>query len=357
MKVTLRQRKKDTNRISLYLEFYDKGTRKYEYLNMHLQEKPKTSLERQHNKEKLQIAEGIRSKRELDWLNGMQGFVNSEKRNLNFIEYFSRLVNGRLKTGINADTWKSAQKHLVEYTGGVLRFDELNDLWLENYKQYLISKVSQNTVHAYFNKVKAAIHDAHKNRVIIDNPAARVSTPKLLDTERVFLTEQEFKAIAQTECKYPVLKRAFLFSVLSGLRWSDIQKLTWKEVQDTNEGSRIQFTQAKTKGVEYLPITAQARQLLGSTGERDERVFVGLKYSSYTNVALKQWAVNAGIIKDITFHSARHTYATLLLTKGADIYTISKLLGHRELRTTQIYAHMIDKKKEEAIEKLPLIEI
>ena len=64
--------------------------------------------------------------------------------------------------------------------------------------------------------------------------------------------------------------------------------------------------------------------------------------------------LKAGITKNITFHCARHTYATLQLTLGTDIYTVSKLLGHKELRTTQIYAKVIDDKKKEAANKIKL---
>ena len=94
--------------------------------------------------------------------------------------------------------------------------------------------------------------------------------------------------------------------------------------------------------------------MLGEEQEQTERVFKGLKYSAWHNVKLAQWVLRAGITKNITFHCARHTYATLQLTMGTDIYTVSKLLGHRELKTTQIYAKVIDNKKKEAANKIQL---
>ena len=94
--------------------------------------------------------------------------------------------------------------------------------------------------------------------------------------------------------------------------------------------------------------------MLGEEKEKTERVFKGLKYSAWHNVKLAQWVLRAGITKNITFHCARHTYATLQLTMGTDIYTVSKLLGHRELKTTQIYAKVIDNKKKEAANKIQL---
>ena len=124
-----------------------------------------------------------------------------------------------------------------------------------------------------------------------------------------------------------------------------------------SEGSRIHYYQKKTENLEYLDINQQALSYLGEKGNDEERPFEGLKYSSYFNVALAQWMLRAGITKDITFHCARHTHATLLLNNGVDIYTVSKLLGHKEIKTTQVYARIIDKKKKEAVNKIPSIKI
>ena len=152
-----------------------------------------------------------------------------------------------------------------------------------------------------------------------------------------------------------ILKTAFLFSALTGLRWSDINKLLWSEVQQSKElGHYLRFTQKKTQGSETLPISQQASDLLGERGKPEERVFKTLKYSAWHNLKLQQWIMKAGITKTITFHCARHTYATLQLTLGTDIYTVSKLLGHKHLKTTQIYTKVIDEKKTEAASRIQL---
>jgi integrase len=174
---------------------------------------------------------------------------------------------------------------------------------------------------------------------------------------REYLTLDELKAVAKAECRYDVLKRAFLFSCLTGCRWSDVQKLEWSEVQKLNEGWRIVFHQKKTKGLQYLDISDQARELLGKMGSPDDRVFTGLTYSSYMNVELTRWMMKAGITKHITFHCGRHTFACIQLDLDTDIYTVSKLLGHKELKTTQIYAKIMDKKKIEAVNKIPSISL
>ena len=152
-----------------------------------------------------------------------------------------------------------------------------------------------------------------------------------------------------------MLKTACLFSALSGLRWSDIEKLTWSQVQsDPANGHYLRFRQKKTGGFETLPISDQAVMLLGTPGAPTDRVFDGLTYSDQNNLKLKEWILKAGITKKISFHNFRHTYATLLLNSGTDIYTVSKMLGHRNVSTTQIYAKVVDKRKQEAVGRIQI---
>lgn len=147
-----------------------------------------------------------------------------------------------------------------------------------------------------------------------------------------------------------------LLSCLTGLRKSDIQKLTWSEVQKFGEYTRIVFKQKKTGGQEYLDITPQAEKYLGERGNPDDFVFVGFTYGSWTSLELQRWSLTAGLKKNLTFHCGRHTFAVLMLDLGADIYTVSKLLGHKELATTQIYAKVLDKNKQNAVSLIPNIE-
>ena len=147
-----------------------------------------------------------------------------------------------------------------------------------------------------------------------------------------------------------ILKNAFLFSIYTGLRWSDINNLTWDQIKFTaNSGYSLHFNQQKTKGVEYLPIPNKALTFVGVLQNNSERVFKGLKYSAWHNLKIREWMMNAGITRKITFHSARHTYATLLLTKKIDIYVVSNMLGHKNIKTTQVYAKVVDQRKIEAI--------
>ncbi|MEF2792845.1 MAG: site-specific integrase, partial [Alistipes dispar] len=109
----------------------------------------------------------------------------------------------------------------------------------------------------------------------------------------------------------------------------------------------------KTSGQEYLDIPPQAAELMGERGKDAEHIFPDIHSPSCTNETIKRWVLRAGIHKDITFHCGRHTFAVMMLDLGTDIYTVSKLLGHRELSTTQIYAKVLDKNKQAAVAKIP----
>ena len=254
-------------------------------------------------------------------------------------------------------------KHLQSYIPMDITFAEVDRKFVQGFKEYLDKdaktksnqNLSQNSKYSYFNKLRAALKQAVKDGIIPTNPSEGVDAFKQGEPQREFLTLEELQAAVQAECEIPLMKTAFIFSCLTGLRWSDVNKLLWSEVQHSNEmGYYIRFRQKKTKGAETLPISEQAFGLLGERQDKDERVFKGLRYSAWHNLKLQQWMMRAGISKTITFHCARHTYATLQLSAGTDIYTVSKLLGHRELKTTQIYAKVIDQQKKEAANRIKL---
>lgn len=380
-KVSLRQKKISKGRKSLYLDFYPsiqhpetgKPTRR-EFLGLYIYEKPKTPIDKQHNTETLKIGESIRQKRE-NFLNKPEIYSQYEKEQLRlkelgeqcFIEYFTKLANKRKAS--NHDNWVSALNYLNTFTNGSLKFDDLNQKFLEDFKEYLLkaksnrsnkTTLSQNSAVSYFNKVKAALKQAYKDGILQNDLNAKVKPIKAVETRREYLTLDELNKLAKTDCNNPLLKRAALFSALTGLRFSDIQKMTWSELEYINgQGYFLNFNQKKTKGVEILPISEQAYSFTKGTENpkempQDKSVFEGLKYSAYQNKHLFQWIGAAGITKDITFHCFRHTFATLQLFNGTDIYTVSKMLGHKDLKTTQVYAKIVDEAKRTAANKIKL---
>lgn len=367
MNVKLRQRKKG-NKISLYLDFYNEGKREYEYLNLHLlsatEDAKLTKQEKDSNRKILEMAESIRAKRLLEIKNEEYGFRDTEKGKDSFLTYFKMLTTKRRDSIGNWGNWKSALNHLEKFAPKDVAMKDINKKWLEDFKDYLQHEakgpnkklLSQNSQCSYFSKVSAALKEAVKDEIIINNPVRQVSGIKHEDSNREFLTLEELQKAVEEECDLPVLKTAFIFSALTGLRWSDIVKLTWSEIQHSDtSGYYIRFRQKKTKVAETLPISVQAFQLLNERKKPSEKVFEGLKYSAWNNLKIREWIMKAGIIKHITFHCARHTYATLQLTLGTDIYTVSKLLGHKHLKTTEVYAKVIDHKKQDAANRIKLV--
>jgi integrase len=362
--VKVREKKLANGNKSLFLDITWDGKRTKEYLKLYIV-KPKTAIDRDNNKQTEAFAENIRAKRQTELQNNGWGFANEFKQDTNFIEYFKSLIEKRKESPGNWGNWDSTLKHLIKYCDVKTTFRDIDINFVEGFKDYLQHEaktksktlLSVNSQNSYFNKFRAALNQAFEERIIPDNPVKNVKAIKTDETHREYLTIDELRSLVKTDCKYPVMKNAFLFSCLTGLRWSDIQKLKWSEVQKQGDSYKINFRQQKTRGQEYLDISNQAREYLGEQGNPDESVFTGLKYSGWHNVWLQQWINKAGISKDITFHCGRHTFAVLQLEMNTDIYTVSKLLGHKELKTTQVYAKIMDEKKKEAMNKMPDINI
>lgn len=279
----------------------------------------------------------------------------------NFIDYFKELADK--KNIKERENWNVVYKNLKNYTNGMLQFQDLDETFCEEFKNYLLKLkaynneekiISQNSACTYFVKFKAGVKQAWKDKKIPTNVGANVSTIKLLESQRNFLTIDELNKLVKTDCYDPMLKKAFLFSALSGLRKGDILKLIWGELELIDNQHAIRFRQQKTKGIETVYITDQAFSLLGEPGKSEEKVFPGLKINSYYSRYLLLWIAQAGIKKKISFHCARHSLATNQLSTGASMATVSKMLGHKNIKTTQIYAKVIDKSILEAVARIKL---
>jgi len=369
VKVTLRKKPISKGRKSLYLDFYppiqidfDRTTRR-EFLGLYIANKPKDALEKQDNKQTLLLAEQIRQKRDNE-INKPEVYTQfeldqlerKEKANISFIEYYESLMNKR--TGKNYNVWFSAFYYLKDFTDNSLKFGDVDEKFCNDFRDYLLTAksrrstkktIKQNTAHSYFNKFKATLKQAFKDGIINYDLNSRIEAIKQVETKKVFLSLEELNRLVKAECPSELLKSASLFSALTGLRFSDIEKLKWSEIQFfAGKGYYIQFKQKKVQGEEFMPISEQAYNLLGEPTLTNERVFPDLNYSAHLNNQLIKWAMNANVSKPITFHSFRHTYAVLQLQNGTDIYTVSKMLGHRDLKTTQVYAHIVDETKRKA---------
>lgn len=371
MDVKLIKRRLKSGRISLVLEYYmgytinEKGgikpIRRFETLKYFLYANPTDKKEREHNRMNLEMAEQVKAKRLLESQNNSYGFSTKKNVCVNLVEYVEKLMDLRKESPGNWGNWKGMLKHLEKYAGRDTTFEMVDKSFVLGFKKYLVSlartksgqPLSSGSQNSYFLKFKTVLNKAVEDGILKVSPAVSVKSIYLEDVHREYLTFEELQQLVKTECRYAVLKNAFIFSCLTGMRWSDIYKLTWKEVQRYDGAVRVVFRQKKTRGFEYLYIADQALEYMGKRGKAEERVFPGLKYSVWYNLALGEWCRAAGITKHITFHCARHTFAVMQLTLGTEIYTVSKLLGHRELKTTQIYAQIVDEKKREAVNKIP----
>ena len=371
--IRLRQRRTPSGLISLYLDIYLSGRRSYEYLKMYLVPE-RTRADKDKNKQTLLLADAIRAKRVVELRNGQYGFQSQFPSNTRFFDYYRVMCEKRLGeySKGNWGNWHSCLYHLKKYEKREnITFADITPEWIQGFKDYLDNKavawehdhrnrikdrrLSNNSKFIYFNKLRACINQAYEERIIPVNPLVGIESFKTEEGTRMYLTIEEVQKLAQTPCDYPQIKAAFLFSCLTGLRRSDVLRLRWGDVYQQGEFTRIIFRQKKTDGQEYLDITAEAAELMGERGNPEEYVFTDIHSTSCTNNTIKIWVARAGIQKNITFHCARHTFATMMIDLGTDIYTVSKLLGHREISTTQIYAKILDKKKQAAVAAIPSI--
>ena len=317
-------------------------------------------------------ADGVRSLRQKEYDNAalysatdLQQAEQLERSKCNFIDYFDHVT--RTRHARSSDSiivnWDRVHELLKLFTKGEpLPFSEIDVKLIEAFRRFLITApqggnkkgiISQNTAATYFSIFKAALKQAFIDDYLTIDLAAKVKGIQEQESRRQYLTVEELNRLAQTPCD-ELLKRAALFSALTGIRHCDIQKLKWSEVENFNGNYRLNFTQQKTKGVEYMPISEQAYQLCGERQDDNLLVFAGLPDPAWISKPIKRWVEAAGIKKHITFHCFRHSYATLQLAGGTDIYTVSKMLGHTNVKTTQIYTKVIDAKKEEATKAITL---
>jgi len=345
MSVKLRKRMLPSGKVQLYLVTNTSGYRRYEALSMFL------TKDRSKNKEIYRLAEAVRAKRELDFHANIQGIAAPWKQDSNFFDYAEGLY--RNKTPLTRQTYVNALEQLKSFMGKHLTFREINERLCMDYRDYVLGKLKRNTAATYFARFKSVVRNATKEGYFQRNPAEDLSVHRV-DTLPKYLTYEQIIQLTKAECGNLVIREAFLFSLNTGLRFSDVRNLTWAQVREDS----IEFTQYKTDSSEHLPLSESAVAILHRRRESNdtpEGQIFPLPRRSTVHKVLNTWAKRAGLSGSISFHRARHSFATLMVTQNVDIYTVSKLLGHKNVATTQIYAKVIDGKKREAINRLPQI--
>ena len=367
---------------SIYLEYYTGdvirkenyvgGKRKYEFLKLYLIPE-RTREDKAKNEATLALAKAIQSRRIVEVQNDAHGFQNTNKSRVTLLDYLENIGKQTAEQGSRnyARTVLNTVRALRLFRGDYIAFRDVDKEFLSEFTDYLRQmpkaskygvlktggRLSNNSVVSYYGTLRTAINRAYKEGIITVNPTKEfdfASKVRQEPSRREYLTLDELKTLINTECRHEIVKRAFLFSCLCGLRVSDIRKLRWCDLQRSGGRVRIEITMQKTKEPLYLPISDEALKWLPERGEANGSDFIfPLTHEGTVNDTLQHWAKVAGITKHISFHVSRHTHATMMLTLGADLYTVSKLLGHKNIATTQIYAKIVDKKKEEAIGLIP----
>lgn len=362
--VTLRTRPLKNGMLSYYLDYYpgyrDQETMKtirHEGLNIYIYANPKNERERNFNATMSEKAEAIRCRRFESIVNDRYDFFDRHKLKADFLEYYRRQLRK------HDQKWEFVYHHFYNFVHGKCTFEEIDIDLCNKFREYLLNakqlrrddRISKNSASGYWSTFRGLLKILYRNRLIKTNINDFLDKIETEDTPKDYLSVEELYKLAETPCKKPILKTAALFSCLTSLRISDILSLQWHEIVDFAAGGKCVHTiTQKTKTEDIIPISDEALQLIGYSPEKTGLVFKGLK-RSWTQHPMKEWIREAGITKNITFHSYRRTYATLQGAAGTDIRTIQSNMAHRSITTTQRYMKVVDSNKREASNRISLI--
>lgn len=361
-KVSLRLRPVKNSRLSLYLDYYPpvRNPRtmrlsRRESLGFYIYATPVDQQQKDYNDSILMRAEIIRCRRQEAVINQEFGFLDRQQSKADFLEYFeSQAVGSPWK-------WQMPFLHFRRFVGGGCSFGDLTVDLCRRFRDYLLNtsqlrhtrqRLTRNSAAKYFSAFRGLLRIAYRERLIREDINVSLESIPAEEVKKNFLTAGEVKTLAATPCEIPVLKAASLFAILTGLRISDIMALRWEDIRPDSTGAPAMFIRIrKTRRESVHPLSPQ---MLALCGERKEGlVFEGFR-RSMAQQPLRKWLSAAGITRRITFHRFRDTFATLQLAAGTDIYTISKMLDHSSVSTTQIYARIMDATKRQAIERIKL---
>lgn len=387
--VILREKKRANGGVSFYLDMYNPdggdNNHKHSYKFLKLYTSPiKGSVEeradiRKRNREVRTLAEAARDKMEDDLNSGRLGIVNVNKsKKLLLVDWLRAFAEKKAKLGqskSNAITINNVILHIEKFGAGKKYLLDVDKAFCQKFLLYLASAktigndnpkwcehhekpMAKSTAQLYYNTFVTALNEAVRDNYLSINPATKLSKedkkPIRAEKEtRGFLEREEVLKLVATPCKNDMVKSAFLFACFCGLRVSDVCSLVWGNIESREDRLFIVKQMVKTKHSVTIPLSDTALKWMPTRGDaKDSDLVFDLPNYFSINYILQQWGKVAGVEKKVSFHTARHTFATSLLTKGADIYTTSKLLGHQNLRTTQIYADVVDSKKKSVVDLL-----
>lgn len=329
--------------------YYGKGVKsKYISLNdLKFWNSPKTIEQKKTNKLNKEIL--------LDRIEALKRQVNSKnynhnEKNENFFDHIDFVAKNRGGSSIkNFQLYGATKKHLLKYCSNnyneELKVNDIDYDFCIGFRTYLkntfslrssYNKLSESSQNSYFVRFCVIMNDAVSRGLIDSSPTSKVKAPAIPDKEITYLTLDDISTLHKTNCDNEMLKKAFLFAFYTGLRKGDIESLKWKHLPVINSQTELDLITGK-KGVRLtFKLPKQAINLLPPRGDDETKVFLGFKYDGYQNEKLRRWILEAGIKKkNVGSHTARHSFAVYHLSKGTPIYTLSKLMAHNSVKTTE----------------------
>ena len=371
--VHVRTRKIAQGKETIYLDIVMDGMRKKEYLGLYLVPE-NTRADKIANRATMRIAEEIKAKRLVELIEGKVTFTGGSAAKVNLLEWLEQQREYYYDhDNMNySRTIRNLTRHIELFSkkSKSLTMKDVTPAFLRRFLDYLYSdgankyggRLSRETVYTYFTVLSILMNKAVRLEIIPNNPFHKLSQaekPQRRTKKKEYLTLEEVKRLSETECDDWRVKFAFLFCCFTGLRYIDVSQLKWKHIVEVGDDEyQIELIQQKTGEPVYVPLSANARKWLPERGyDGRENYIFKFRDRSIIYDYLKKWAKAAGIEKNMTFHMSRHTCATLLLYYGADLYTVSKILGHTSIKTTQVYAKVVDSIKRKAVDGIPDISV
>ena len=368
--IRLRERKLANGNLGLYLDIYVKGMRKYESLGLYLIPE-KTPLDKQMNIRIRQLAEKIKADSIIDLQErGIKQYEKIKQSNMSLLDWLRKY--GQEEFGFRPSTLKGrvdmrkkVEEYLEQQKTPYISMSEVDADFCRGFLQFLatatnsVCTINERTIspgcaHHHQAVFNGALNKAVREGLLTANPMKSLDRKEKFQPspeDREFLTIEELRSLMALPCSNEQVKKAFVFSCFTGLRLSDARTLTWRKVYKTPDGKTlyIHVFMQKTQKPNNIPLSQEALNCLQAKDDLDEPIFTLPASDATINYHVKKLIKAAGIEKKVSFHCSRHTFATMMLTLGVDIYTTSKLLGHANVTTTAIYAKIVDKKKVDAM--------
>ena len=359
--MTLRRKALAGGRQSLYIDHCVEGRHRRESLSLYL-ESETTVRAKRANASTLRKAEAILRERQSAMLSAQLSEIEEqEHRNTLLSSWLDTYYNYLERRGVDDLHSIAAIKLRMQEYAPDATLEQVDKPFILGFIDYLRGEyrmrngepLSQKSIFNLIGMFSSSLNYAVSIGRIAVNPYNLFENDERVkrgsEHKREYLTVEELKRMIDTPCKHTVVRQVFLFTCFTGLRVSDVRGLRWCDLSQQDGGYTLGVRMYKTEKMVYIPLSKQAMKWMPERGDKSGEDFVFDSVPSDYNIHIAKWAKAAGITKHITHHCGRHTFATMLLSLGVDIYTVSKLLGHASLRHTQRYAKIVDRQKDDAV--------